>query len=108
VANPDTLRADQHAVAFVKHFTDAKKPVAAICHGPWTLIEADAVKGRKVTSWPSLQTDLKNAGANWVDQSVVVDGNLVTSRKPDDLQDFNREIIALIGKSNVEALRKAS
>jgi len=108
VANPDTLRADRHAVAFIKHFTDAKKPVAAICHGPWTLIEADAVKGRKVTSWPSLQTDLKNAGANWVDQSVVVDGNLVTSRKPDDLQDFNREIIALIGKSNVEALRKAS
>jgi protease I len=108
VANPDTLRADKRAVAFIKHFTDAKKPVAAICHGPWTLIEADAVKGRKVTSWPSLQTDLKNAGANWVDQSVVVDGNLVTSRKPDDLKDFNREIIALLGKSNVEALRKAS
>jgi protease I len=108
VANPDTLRADQHAVAFIKHFVDAGKPVAAICHGPWTLIEANAVKGRKMTSWPSLQTDLRNAGAHWVDQSVVVDGNFVTSRKPDDLKDFNRELIALIGKSNIENLRKAS
>jgi protease I len=108
VANPDTLRTDKYAVAFIKHFTDAKKPVAAICHGPWTLIEANAVKGRKLTSWPSLQTDLKNAGAQWVDQSVVVDGNFVTSRKPEDLKDFNREIVALIGKWNVETLRKAS
>jgi len=108
VANPDTLRTDKDAVAFVKHFTQAKKPVFAICHGPWTLIEADAVKGRKMTSWPSLHTDLKNAGAEWVDQSVVVDGNFVTSRKPDDLKDFNREIIALLGKSDVDPMRKAS
>jgi protease I len=108
VANPDTLRADKHAVAFVKHFTDAEKPVAAICHGPWTLIEADAVKGRKMTSWPSLQTDLKNAGATWVDQKVVVDHNLVTSRKPDDLADFNREIIRLLSHTQSETLAKAS
>ena len=108
VANPDTLRTDKEAVAFVKHFVTAGKPVAAICHGPWTLIEADAVRGRKMTSWPSLHTDLKNAGANWVDQPVVVDGNFVTSRKPDDLKDFNREIINLFGASNVQTLRKAS
>ncbi len=108
VANPDTLRADKHAVAFVKAFADAHKPIAAICHGPWTLIEADAVRGKKLTSWPSLATDLKNAGAHWVDQAVVVDGNLVTSRKPDDLKDFNREIIALIGKATAQPLRKAS
>jgi len=108
VANPDTLRTDKHAVAFIKHFTDTKKPVAAICHGPWTLIEANAVKGRKMTSWPSLQTDLRNAGAHWEDKSVVVDGNFITSRKPEDLKDFNREILALVGKTNVEALRKAS
>jgi protease I len=108
VANPDTLRLDKTAIAFIKQFTDAEKPVAAICHGPWTLIEAGAVRGRKLTSWPSLQTDLKNAGAEWVDQSVVVDGNLVTSRKPDDLKDFNREFIALLGKTGTEAFRKAS
>jgi protease I len=108
VANPDTLRANKDAVAFVKHFVSSGKPISAICHGPWTLIEADAVRGKKVTSWPSLQTDLKNAGAHWVDQSVVVDGNLVTSRKPDDLKDFNRETIAAIGRGHVEPLRKAS
>jgi len=108
VANPDTLRTDKHAVAFIRHFTEAKKPVAAICHGPWTLIEAEAVKGRKVTSWPSLETDLKNAGAHWVDQSVVVDQNLVTSRKPDDLADFNREIISLLSHEGSERLAKAS
>lgn len=108
VANPDTLRTDKKAIAFIKHFTDAKKPVAAICHGPWTLIEADAVHGRKLTSWPSLQTDLKNAGANWVDQSVVVDGNLVTSRKPDDLKDFNREVLALLSRTKSAPLRRAS
>lgn len=107
VANPDTLRVDKAAVQFIKHFTDAGKPVFAICHGPWTLIEADAVRGKTMTSWPSLHTDLKNAGAMWVDKSVVVDGNFVTSRKPDDLVDFNREIIAMLGKSAVE-LRKAS
>jgi protease I len=108
VANPDTLRADKHAVAFVKAFADAHKPIAAICHGPWTLIEADAVRGKKLTSWPSLRTDLKNAGAHWVDQAVVVDGNLVTSRKPDDLKDFNREMIAVFGEATAQPMRKAS
>ncbi len=108
VANPDTLRVEPQAIAFIDHFVKAKKPIAAICHGPWTLIEADAVRGRKLTSWPSLKTDLKNAGAEWVDQSVVVDGNLVTSRKPDDLADFNRELLKLLGNSGAEQLRRAS
>ena len=88
VANPDFLRMDQDAVAFVRAFFEQAKPVAAICHAPWTLIEADVVKGRKLTSWPSLQTDLRNAGANWVDEEVVVDQGLVTSRKPGDLPAF--------------------
>jgi protease I len=94
VANPDALRMDEDAVAFVKAFFDAGKPVAAICHAPWTLVEADVVRGRKVTSWPSLQTDLRNAGADWQDSEVVVDGNLVTSRKPDDLPAFNKAAVA--------------
>jgi protease I len=93
VINPDKLRMDTRAVAFVKKFFDAGKPVAAICHGPWTLIEAEVVKGRTITSWPSLQTDLRNAGANWVDEVVVVDGNLTTSRKPEDLPTFNKTMI---------------
>ena len=93
VANPDYLRVDKHAVAFVKSFAQAGKPIGAICHGPWTLIEADAVRGKTMTSWPSLQTDLRNAGAEWVDQDCVVDGNLVTSRKPDDLPAFNRRLV---------------
>lgn len=93
VINPDALRMDATAVAFVKAFVDAGKPVAAICHGPWTLIDAGAVKGRKLTSWPSLKTDLINAGANWVDEEAVVDGTLVTSRKPDDIPAFNRAAI---------------
>lgn len=97
VANPDTLRTNPQAVAFVRHFVEANKPIAAICHGPWTLIEADGVRGRRMTSWPSLRTDLKNAGANWEDQSVIVDGNLVTSRNPDDLPDFCREMVRLFG-----------
>ena len=88
VANPDFLRTDEDAVAFVRAFFEQAKPVAAICHAPWTLIEAGVVKGRKLTSWPSLQTDLRNAGANWVDEEVVVDQGLVTSRKPDDLEAF--------------------
>jgi protease I len=88
VANPDRLRTEAKAVAFVRHFVDTRKPIAAICHGPWTLIEADAVRDRTVTSWPSLKTDLQNAGANWVDRDVVVDRGLVTSRKPDDLPAF--------------------
>jgi protease I len=94
VSNPDTLRTIPAAVAFVKHFVQAGKPIAAICHGPWTLIEADGVRGRTVTSWPSLRTDLRNAGATWEDREVVRDGNLVTSRKPDDLPAFNREMLA--------------
>ena len=85
VINPDTLRIDPKAVAFVKAFFDEGKPVAAICHGPWTVIEAGAARGRRITSWPSLKTDLKNAGADWVDQQVVVDKGLVTSRSPDDI-----------------------
>ena len=88
VANPDFLRTDADAVAFVRAFFEQAKPVAAICHAPWTLIEAGVVKGRKLTSWPSLQTDLRNAGASWVDEEVVVDEGLVTSRKPDDLPAF--------------------
>ena len=95
VFNPDALRMNPKAVAFVKAFFDADKPVAAICHGPWTVIEAGAARGRKMTSWPSLKTDLTNAGAHWVDSEVVVDQGLVTSRKPDDIPAFNREMIKL-------------
>jgi len=98
VINPDKLRMEPKAVQFVKSFFDAKKPVAAICHEPWTIVEAGAARGRKVTSWPSLKTDLKNAGAEWVDQEVVADGNLVTSRKPDDIPAFNRAINELFGQ----------
>jgi protease I len=93
VQNPDTLRMDEHAVAFVRGFFDAGKPVGVICHGPWTLIEADVVRGRTITSWPSLQTDLRNAGATWVDEEVVVDDGLVSSRKPDDLKAFCAKIV---------------
>jgi protease I len=98
VMNPDHLRMNEKAVAFVKSFVDAGKPIAAICHGPWTLIEAGGIRGRKVTSWPSLKSDLKNAGGNWVDEEVVVDGTLVSSRKPDDIPAFNREMIKLFGE----------
>jgi len=100
VANPDYLRVNPQAVQFVRHFVQAGKPIAAICHGPWTLIEADGVRGRRMTSWPSLRTDLTNAGAVWEDKSVVVDGPLVTSRKPDDLADFCREAIRAFGADN--------
>ena len=93
VMNPDKLRMNKQAVQFVRAFFDAGKPVAAICHGPWTLIEAGVVRGRKLTSYVSIQTDLKNAGANWVDQEVVTDNGLVTSRKPDDIPAFNRKMI---------------
>lgn len=93
VMNPDKLRMNKQAVQFVRDFFEQKKPVASICHGPWTLIEANVVRGRKLTSYPSLQTDLKNAGATWVDQEVVVDQGLVTSRNPDDLPAFNRKLI---------------
>lgn len=93
VMNPDKLRLHPDAIEFIKSFVDAGKPIAAICHGPWTLIDAGAVRGRKMTSWPSLQTDLRNAGANWVDEEVVVDNGIVTSRKPDDIPAFNRKMI---------------
>jgi protease I len=93
VANPDALRTDEDAVSFVRDFVASGKPVAAICHAPWTLIEADVVKDRRVTSWPSLQTDLRNAGAEWVDEKVVTDGNLITSRKPADIPDFNNALL---------------
>jgi protease I len=98
VMNPDKLRMNDAAVHFVRAFFEEGKPVAAICHGPWTLIEADVVRGRTMTSWPSLQTDLKNAGANWVDREVVTDNGLVTSRKPDDLPAFNRKMIEEFGE----------
>ncbi|WBB77879.1 type 1 glutamine amidotransferase [Micromonospora sp. WMMD882] len=93
VANPDFLRSDPDAVRFVKAFFDAGKPVGVICHGPWTLVEAGVVRGRRITSWPSLRTDLVNAGADWVDEECVVDGNLVSSRKPDDLPAFCAAIV---------------
>ncbi len=96
VANPDFLRQDKDAVRFVKGFFEQDKPVGVICHGPWTLVEADVVRGRTLTSWPSLQTDLRNAGANWVDEEVHVDGRLVSSRKPDDLPSFDRAVVDVI------------
>jgi protease I len=98
VANPDNLRTHPEAVAFVRAFFDAGKPVAAICHAPWTLVEADVVRGRTLTSWPSVQTDLRNAGATWVDEEVVVDEGLVTSRKPDDLKAFNAKMVEEIAE----------
>ena len=93
VGNPDTMRMNDDAVEFVRSFFEAGKPVAVICHGPWMLVEADVVRGRKVTSWPSLQTDIRNAGGNWVDEEVVVDDGLVTSRKPDDLPAFCKKLV---------------
>jgi protease I len=93
VANPDNLRTDEDAVRFLREFFAAGKPVGAICHAPWMLIEADVVDGRKLTSFPSLQTDIRNAGGDWVDEEVVVDSGLVTSRKPDDLPAFNSKIV---------------
>ncbi|GGK20188.1 protease [Pilimelia terevasa] len=97
VLNPDLLRMDAGAVEFVRAFVRSGRPVAAICHGPWTLVEADAVRGRTVTSWPSLRTDLTNAGATWVDEEVRVDGNLITSRKPDDLPAFCAALLQELG-----------
>jgi protease I len=99
VINPDKLRMDENAVLFAQAFLDAGKPVASICHGPWTLIETGKVRGRRLASWPSLQTDIENAGAQWVNEEAVVDGNLVTSRKPDDIPAFNREMIALFSRT---------
>jgi protease I len=105
VANPDKLRMEESAVSFVRSFFEAGKPVAAICHGPWLLIEADVVEGRNVTSWPSLHTDLVNAGANWTDSEVVTDHGLVTSRKPDDIPAFNKKMIEEFAEGFHEAQR---
>ena len=96
VRNPDALRLDKAAVSLIRAFADAGKPVAAICHGPWLLVEADVVRGRRVTSWPSIRTDLRNAGAEVVDEAAVTDGNIVTSRKPDDVPAFTDALIELI------------
>jgi len=98
VINPDALRLAPQAIDFVRRFVDEKRPIAAICHGPWTLIDAGGVSGKRVTSWPSLKTDLSNAGATWVDEQVVVDGNLVTSRKPDDLDAFDAQMVELFAQ----------
>lgn len=97
VINPDALRLEEKAISFIGAFAEADKPIAAICHGPWTLIDAGIAKGHKLTSWPSLQTDLTNAGAEWVDETVVIDGKLVTSRNPDDLPAFCDGIIKVFG-----------
>jgi protease I len=109
VANPDFLRADEDAVRFVRAFFEAGKPVAAICHGPWTLVEADVVTGRTLTSWPSLKTDIRNAGGEWVDEEVHVDSGLVTSRKPDDLPAFCDKLAEEIceGRHEQQALQAA-
>ncbi|UAL32057.1 type 1 glutamine amidotransferase [Nocardioides rotundus] len=98
VANPDALRTDSDAVAFVRDFVASGKPVASICHAPWTLVEADVVKGKRLASWPSLQTDIRNAGGTWVDEEVVTDGNLISSRNPDDLPAFNQAILDALGE----------
>jgi protease I len=103
VANPDFLRVDEDAVRFTRAFFEAGKPVAEICHGPWMLVEADVVRGRKVTSWPSLKTDIRNAGGEWVDEEVVVDNGLVTSRKPDDLPAFCEKLVEEICEGRHEA-----
>ncbi len=108
VMNPDTLRMDPAAVAFVRSFFQHGKPVAAICHGPWMLVEADVVRGRTVTSWPSLKTDLRNAGADWVDREVVTDEGLVTSRKPDDIPAFSKKIIEEFAEGPHEGQRQAA
>ncbi len=107
VMNPDKLRMQPKAVEFVKAFFEADKPVAVICHGPWSIIEAGVARGRRIASWPSLKTDLRNAGAEWIDQEVVVDGNVVSSRKPDDLPAFNREMVNLFSRYSSRLRRSA-
>ena len=103
VGNPDTLRADENAVRFVREFVESGKPVAVICHGPWTLVEADVVRGRTLTSFPSVRTDIRNAGGNWVDEEVVVDDNLVSSRNPDDLPAFCARLVEVFAATPVRA-----
>jgi protease I len=107
VANPDNLRMHEDAVAFARGFFEQAKPVGVICHGPWTLIEADVVRGRTITSWPSLQTDLRNAGAKWVDEKVVVDAGLVSSRRPDDLPAFCSKVVEELCEGQHEAQRRS-
>jgi protease I len=107
VANPDFLRMDDKAVAFVRGFFEEAKPVAVICHGPWTLVEADVVRGRRITSWPSLQTDIRNAGGTWVDEEVVVDQGLVSSRKPDDLPAFCSKLVEEMCEGTHERQRQS-
>ena len=101
VGNPDQLRGDENAVAFVREIHEAGKPIAAICHAPWVLVEAGIARGRRLTSWPTLETDIRNAGGEWVDEQVVVDDNLVTSRKPDDIPAFNEKMLELFAGSRV-------
>ena len=110
VINPDTLRMDEDALDFVRRFFDLQKPVSSICHGPWMLIEAGVAKGTTLTSWPSLKTDLRNAGADWVNEKVVQDGNLVTSRGPQDLSAFNKKIVELFSEAGATrgTLRRAA
>jgi protease I len=106
VGNPDTLRMDENAVSFVRDFFEQGKPVAAICHGPWTLVEAGVVRDRTLTSWPSLQTDIRNAGGTWVDEEVHVDQGLVTSRKPDDIPAFNAKMVEELAEGKHEGQRE--
>ena len=108
VANPDSVRMDEDAVRFVKNFFETGKPVGVICHGPWTLVAPGVVKGRKITSWPSLQTDIRNAGGNWVDEEVVVDAGLVSSRKPDDLPAFCAKLVEELCEGEHEQLAEAT
>jgi protease I len=108
VGNPDQLRGDENVVSFVRDFFEQGKPVASICHGPWVLVEAGVVRGRRLTSWPTLQTDIRNAGGEWVDEQVVVDGGLVTSRKPDDIPAFNKKMIEEFREGLHEQQREAA
>jgi protease I len=103
VGNPDQLRGDENAVDLVREFAAAHKPIAVICHGPWMLVESGVVRGRTVTSWPTLQTDIRNAGGNWVDEEVVVDDGIVTSRKPDDIPAFNAKMVELFAQGGVQS-----
>jgi protease I len=108
VANPDFLRADENAVNFVRSFVEQAKPIGAICHGPWTLVEAGVLKGRTITSWPSLKTDIRNAGGNWVDEEVHVDEGLVTSRNPDDIPAFSDKIVEEFCEGKHEGMKESA